>query len=604
MIDPPNWLWSTLYVAFQGQLKTNELAIFVGRLAAWHLVPSSTQLPPELGAPASDESISSERLREAWKQLSETKQLGDRRLAFVDETPFPYEQLSDAAISKANQLLVSVILFDEESRVALADKIVGALRGSPWKSEIGFPLEIADFVIRLIKPKPDERVFCPGPIADALAIAAMKQLGHPVVVSEHAPIAACLYASMCQKNLTVIKENPYRSSAERAVRLEGLTLGAVVPPFNLKLENAGTLGWIPSRFGVRSSEALGVELALRHATDRSAVVVPNRFLFASGSDKTLREHLVNEGILAAVISFSAGLLSNTSLPFTVLFLTPGAKKRIVTFCKVDDDRFVTGSGKVRAHGRRFTGAESVLKLLKEPDEVSCVAVKGSEIQAQEFALTPDRYLIRPSVLTANSARAQVSLGDVVEIVKPQLLGPEEGPSGSEIQEAIPSDMPKYGYLERVNRIRQVDSKLLKVRHKQQLVDGDVLLSTKGTIGTVAIARPDRSSGVPLLPSQASVILRLKKGAEIGDPRYLFMYLRSPVVQQVLTALATGATIKNISLGDLRELPVWVPNAEEQAALVNAFEEQCDAQKTIETLENKQKELSTMAWKSIGLVEML
>lgn len=595
---PAQWLWDQLGGAFRGALTPSELALLVGRFAAWHL--ATAQLPSELQPPMPGTPVTGTQIREVWSRLSDLHELGDGRLAFANADSFPYAQLSDSELSNANQWLSSLVLLDQREGVAVAEMVARALLKRDSPGGIGLPLEVANFLVQLLQPERDERIFCPGPATDAFAIAILQLGGHPVIVSPIIPVAACLYGLIARRKLTVIREHPFQPGPAQAAIALGFEKGAVSPPFGSK--PVEVFGLIPSQFGSRSSEAIGAELLLRSVRTSAVAIVPNSFLFSAGADRPFREHLVDEGKLSMVISFPPGLLTGTVLPFSALLLSPKPSGNSVTLCKVTDADHVTGRGRVRAHDRRFIGAERVYESLKNPDGEECIRVTVQDIRKQEYNLIVDRYLAQPFAALESSSRYAVPLGDIVEIIKPQFLAPDESASGVEIEEAIPSEMPAYGYLTHVERRRRVDETQLKRRAKQILQPGDVLLSTKGTIGTVSIAEPQARSIIPLLPSQASVIMRLKHNSPVRDPRYLVMFLKSPAAQRAMAVLATGATIQNIALGDLRALSVWVPDAKTQARFIELFEAQANAQKEIDALLAKQRESAAQLWRSTGLAE--
>jgi type I restriction enzyme M protein len=405
---------------------------------------------------------------------------------------------------------------------------------------------------------------------------------------------AAIYAAITLSKMRYLRSDPFRPDPGIQKCLVGVEACATVPPWGQRFDAFARLEKRQSRFGARTSEALGLELAALGPARESAVVVPNSLLAGRGLESELRRHLVENGPLKAVIGFPPNVLAGTSMPFSVLRLSRTTASWPVVFCKVDEKTHITGQGKIRSRDRRFVGADEILELLQRPDGELSRAVPRDEIIAQDFVLTPERYLSKSAPLLADMWKETAPLGDLVTIVKPQFLKPDEDPDGVKIQEAIPSEVPQFGYLERVDRIRTVDAKLLDVRSQQILRAHDVLLSTKGTIGTVGIAKPDGTRPA-LLPSQASVILRLKPGASALDPRFLVMYLRSPLVQKAIASFAVGGTIPNISLSDLKSLPVWLATGEEQQPFIEAFERQAALAKEISERSAEQQQIADQAW---------
>jgi type I restriction enzyme M protein len=398
--------------------------------------------------------------------------------------------------------------------------------------------------------------------------------------------------------------NPFSAEGQQALGKVSIARAVVVPKWGLKHEAIDAPTFSPSRFGIQSSEALGIEFVMTHVKQLAVVMVPNRILFARGSERALRRQLVEEGRVAGVIGFPGGLLRNTTVPFNLVLVGPQSRRRIVRFYDVSSGAHVTGRGKLRVHRRHFLGSKTILDAFgEEPSKASqCLATSTKElIAAQDYVLVPTRYM-RAGISThsISTERALVTtLGEIVEVVKPQFLpSVESANEGIEVSEVSPGDVPEFGYLETGPRSRFVGRSSLESRSKQVLQPNDVLVSAKGTIGKVGIVGQPKSK-TPLLASQSLLILRIRDDAAV-DPRYLAMYLRSPAVGRLLESLAVGVTIPNVSLPDMKALPISVPNSDQQRSLVEAFDKLADLQNRLTTLQTKQRSLDADIWKAAGL----
>jgi hypothetical protein len=597
--------WQLLDACRGAPVDEARLARFLGQYVAWHLLPITFKTFPEsLHAPQPGSEVTGDQIDRAWQELQECDALGDARYAFATDPKDVHQHLSKSTLSKLNDFLWGLILFDARQREELANTIVTACLSEFLRIQRDIPQEIADFMVRLVAPKKDEGVFCPGPMPNALAVAAMQRGARPRIVNVSPPVPACIYAAMTGAMLNVVIEDPYSPGALAKASGSGSSdrIATICPRFGKLGDKSGQSSLYFSQFGVRSLEALAVELALRQGAERAAVLVPNSFLFTAGPDQALRKYLVDKGLVATVVAFPGGLLSGTSIPFSVLLITPQVPVSATTFCKADEREHLSGKGKLRVHDQRFVGADRLLELLQKPDGVRAITVKIDRIQQQEWLLTPDRYLSPPDDVLQHLQAESVPLGKLAEIIKPRFLPADESQDSVEIQEATPGDMPRYGYLTHVDRKRRVTNELVGSVENQRLRYGDVLLSTKGTIGTVAIAAPDMDNETGLFPSQASMILRLRNGTGIYDPRYLVIYLRSPTVQKALQGLAAGGTIPNIKISDLKAFPVWVPDYEAQVTFVELFDQQAKMQRDIDDLSYQQQSIADTAWRAAGLVQ--
>ena len=186
------------------------------------------------------------------------------------------------------------------------------------------------------------------------------------------------------------------------------------------------------------------------------------------------------------------------------------------------------------------------------------------------------------------------LGELVTIVKPQALRSIDGHKAVAVFEVGPGELPEFQFLTNASRQRRVDPHDLQRYGQQMIQPEDVILSVKGTIGRSAVAMPT-SREIPIVPSQASVILRLNRRTPITHPVVLHMYLRSPLFQALLRSVVTGTTIPNVTLGDLRQIPVIIPTPQEQNRLRTAFESQMEIQRQLDELKIQQGHQGTSAW---------
>lgn len=600
MTDLPRHVLRNVFHALrEAALSDRDALIVVGRLLAWHSIGDRVELPPALAPYTQENWATNTDLQAAFDALARHESLGDVRCAFDRSIAPDYAALAPNTLAAISGSALPMLMLDQPDRQLIADDWEEFWRHQSTRELFDVPPEVADFVVRSLGLAPGESLQCPGYNPDSVAIAAMRAGLRPVIVSTRAPVIAAIYAAIAGRNLSWVCRDPLAPEQSDPTAQSAVQACAAIPPWGRRFDALEKLVVTPSRFGVRSSEALGLELVALSQFQEAAIAVPMGVLFSRGPEVGLRQAIITQGTLVAAISFPSGLLPGTALPFVVLRFSRRHQRKDLVMCRVDEQNHVSGRGKIRSRDRRFTGASNVLRLLELPEGPLAKRVPYSEIAEHDFVLVPDRYFSQPSSLIPDSLTT-VPLGELVSIVKPQFLKPDETPEGVEIQEAVPSEMPAFGYLARVERTRGVDAKTFYARDSQILRADDVLLATKGTIGTVAVARPDPSNTVPLLPSQASVILRLKRNAPIRDPRFLVMYLRSPAVQHAIKGLATGGTIQNISLEDLRALPVWVPDDETQARIVTVFDMQAEVQTQIDSLKARQSEAADSLWREMGL----
>jgi type I restriction enzyme, S subunit len=102
--------------------------------------------------------------------------------------------------------------------------------------------------------------------------------------------------------------------------------------------------------------------------------------------------------------------------------------------------------------------------------------------------------------------------------------------------------------------------------RSQLQAGDVLFSIAGTIGETCVVKFED------LPANTNQALAIIRGTQIVfDPKFLKLQLDS-FVANAIKGRARGGAMNNVSLGDLRQLLVFIPPFAEQQRIVARVEE--------------------------------
>lgn len=466
--------------------------------------------------------------------------------------------------------------------------------------------EIARFILDAVGAAPGDRIRCLGPGAESLAIESLLTGRVPVLVAEAAPpmaqalaILTDVRADLDRPRLVVDAARPpqqWRSEARAEV---------VLPRFGVPLRPASRARMTSDE--TEMSEWTALEYACLSETRVVAVLVANRVLHARGVEETeLRKRVIDSGRVRAIVSLPPGALAADDVPSAIFLFDhsnhPPYDSTI--FCRVDGRRdFTFLPGKLRTHDRRFSAAERVLSALRNPTELGCRAVPRDEIASENYVLQADRYLDRAAVQSridrAARHRQIAKLEDIADITKAQTLRSSSEASAVEIHEASPGEFPEHGYLCAGPRKRRVDVSDLRRYSAQKIEPGDVLLSTKGTIGRTAICAPKYRLFVAT-PSTA--ILRLKPAGPIQDSVVLLMYLSSPLFQDQLRAITAGTTIPNVSLLDLRNLPIVIATPQEQQELRAAFEIQNQLQLQISELQARQTTAARDAWRALDIAD--
>lgn len=221
-----------------------------------------------------------------------------------------------------------------------------------------------------------------------------------------------------------------------------------------------------------------------------------------------------------------------------------------------------------------------------------------DVLANDAQLQVDRYVL-PEVKKRLSALMEdaktIALGELVTTIRPMktVSGEEDTLEAWEVGAA---DLPAYGYISTPSRVVRVGGHLSPKVRQQFLQPYDIVLIVKGSVGKVGIVPPDVPQGGEggWVAGGSAIVLRMADRERL-DPRTLFLELRSPLGQELLSSIVAGATIPLIQLKELNRLALPVPDAETAQRAAEAFEQEIALQQEINQLQEKQAALSSDLW---------
>lgn len=326
----------------------------------------------------------------------------------------------------------------------------------------------------------------------------------------------------------------------------------------------------------------------------------NGLLVGRGAELELRKHLVEGGMLEAVISMPSALLPRAELPFSVLVLGPKGGIKQVRFVAGDNNKFFNKDGRNRT---TLTNWDLLLKAYKDGTQREIVQdVSIKKIAENNYQLEVSRYVLPAKLQKAHSYTSQPDgryevkqLGDCVETIRPIAKLYKGGEISA--KELMTSDFPRFGYLSDPEKKVDFSESVLSKEQRDLLFlrSHDVVISIKGLTGAVAIAPPNTPPPGKggWLVNQSCLILRAKKAAI--DPVYLYMYLASEAGQELLAQISNGASTSLISIQSLKTLPVPIPTMREMRATTEVFYEQVSLQQEVDSRIARQLELSKQYW---------
>lgn len=497
-------------------------------------------------------------------------------------------------------------LFDSSpGRAPTADAVV-----LPFVLGVSFACDpsLPRLIGRLVHPTDHELVYVPWDSTGQFS-AALADMGARIVIETPAqPVVAMLIGMLHRSQWQVDQVNPIlaRSTAGKPEAEQTYNSAATFLPLGMKVD----LQWLdlasPGRFPERTSSVavLGIRQLLAVTKRRIVVAVQNNVLFSSGAEHSLREDLLRRGLLRAVIAMPAGLLHGTQVAFSILVIEPKGGVAQVRFINADAQRFKASTSRTRA---TLFNIDSLVQMsLGEIDGPETATVPVKVLLDKDAQLQVNRYVLPENVARARALLASaktVALEDIATLVRPPLLSTDRDSSTTEefddestlpIFEIGASDLPEFSYISKPGRRVTLDPKARA--DAQFLRPNDIVLIVKGSVGKIGIVSGDDEPEEACVwtASQSAIVVRVHERARI-DPRALFVQLRSPLGQEFLRGIVSGATIPLIQLKELRRLPVIVPTREIERQAINALGAEAVLERQITDLRAEQALQAANLW---------
>lgn len=336
---------------------------------------------------------------------------------------------------------------------------------------------------------------------------------------------------------------------------------------------------------------------------KAAFLLPAGVLFRGGPEKVIRQNLIDFDVIEAVVALPSSLHSYTSIN-TVLVLCNKNKveSRKGKVLMIDAEDFGVNNRKETVLGEQDIQKISEIILLgQEIDEVSRF-VASEEIKLAQ--LTPNKYIVKKVAYSSEFGNLIFNMDELENIEMKPLSQFVEFYRGFNAPTKDENEDGELGVL-KISDIQNGEIQYNSITRysitnnakvdNYRIQKGDVLLSIRGVNRKVAVFNRDTKD---ILMSQNFSGMRCNESL---NPSFLQLYLESPVAQYYLDSYTTGTTIMNVSLKDLKNLPIPVMSLEEQEKIITVFdEEQKKLTEELKRIEARQKELKLEVYAAIGI----
>lgn len=296
-------------------------------------------------------------------------------------------------------------------------------------------------------------------------------------------------------------------------------------------------------------------------------------------DEELRKYLIEEGIVEGVILLPERLLSTTRIPLTMMVLSQNNKKVKM----VDASEMFT-------EGRRQNSLESpdVTKIVEayHKDTENSKEVTACEIEEQEYILNPQRYIGIDAGITDG-----IPLGDVsVNVNRGAMI------KSVDLNDLSSTDETNFQYLMLQNiQDGMIDKDLpylteIDEKYKKYCIKDNNLVISKLFPFKIAMARVKEEEEI--LANGNLYFIELDESKV--NPVFIQVFLQSEIGMTQLNRYAKGATMRSISIRDLKSIKIPNLPRHKQDLIAEEYENLCDElvilQRQSEIIEDRKSRL--------------
>ena len=152
-------------------------------------------------------------------------------------------------------------------------------------------------------------------------------------------------------------------------------------------------------------------------------------------------------------------------------------------------------------------------------------------------------------------------------------------------EVTTSDLNDIGDISRPTKEVKVSKEDFDKSKSGILQPNDIVLVIQGSAGQLGIVPEVMPSTDDEYWMVSKPAIAIRANPEKINPKYLYAYLSSEVGQTQLLGITQGAAIANISLKELRDLPIILPSLEEQQPAAALIDDSRQVQRKIEKLKS-------------------
>lgn len=563
------------------------------QLIAWVRVSKLGRLKGELAFNPDHTPKDAKELATVFSRIVETKSLGSDSdgFAFVSRS---FQLIERGSLLQALDLLRAANLNEPWPATELTLSV-----GSKMDRFFGsLPPEVVQLMTALLQLEANQKVYLP--------FEQTFQLSAAVEANKASASSETLMASPFPWLLNLISDTKIDVYCGDGLKRPGFLDEGVLtsfdasvcfPPMGMRVDPSILDGDLYGRFPEQTTSVsvLAIRHVLKRLNGRAVIAVPNGLLFSPGAERQLREDLVRQQQIEAVISLPSALLQGTALAFSILVLNTKKPSNEIVFVDGSREPLVVKDGRGRS---TLSGWREIAEaVVKQSGNATWATVSAGEVLDNHAQLQVSRYCKTDESKKLEAFLSKfktMKLRDLVEVARPLPISPNEGVLSA--LEFGPADFPEYGYARTPGREVLLTEQALSRGRDPFVKPLDIAITIKGSVGKVAIFPSDmvnpEASGWVI--GQSCLVLRVRD-RNLIDPRVLFSFLKSKPGQVLLKQIVSGAAVPLIQLRELEMLEIPIPSAEAQLLAIEHFEKIERIEQEIAESRSEQAKLNDLIW---------
>ena len=476
---------------------------------------------------------------------------------------------------------------------------------------------LSKLAISIINLNKDETFLDPVATKDGAWLQILKKNSNQkITLQTLQPLEACLAYLNAKvnhgKNVKIYNQNiligpKYINENKELIHFDG---SIAAPPLNLRMPSNlinnsynlfkyGEIGSTSTDWGFVSSV-----LGSLNKNGRAAVFLANGSLFGAGNRKILRNNVLRDDKIEAVISFPERFFVDASVPINLIVFNNHKTdmKNKILFIDANQPGWIQKS-KVN-NSLTSKGIEKIVDLTKSPRDIPNIS-KVKSIDECQDTLMVNKYVTKDHIkidgqvydlnLDALNQRETVPIKEKVNIQRGYNMMRNKEDPNSDLKVLKISDFTED---ESINyaALTGVKDSGNKALDEYRIHKNDIIFSVRGSLGKVVFIENEPT--IPTIISSNVVIIRAKD--KTIEPKWLYLYLNSLFTKYFLRKTESGTTVSILTIRDLENLPIAVCSKEKQEEMIDFYDKKNEQVVALQSkLQEEKNELKSQLGEMLG-----